>query len=73
MTVNEFLSIAQQVKDSQVKGEAQVKIKLLDGSRIDLAAMPFTVEGNDESFSVDNSGHWAPSVVEADCVVLNQI
>lgn len=73
MTKAELKSIVAQLDTIGVPDTAQVKIQLLDTTRIELAAMPFLVERQDASYSVGNDGNWSPSVSEADCVAIKQI
>lgn len=73
MNKGQLKEIVAQLDSLGVADSAEVKVEIaIDNSRISLLAMPFKIEKQDATYSVDASGHWAPEVNQADAVVLKQ-
>ena len=73
MNKAQLKEIVSQLDAAGVPDSALIKVEIaIDNSRIDLAAMPFIIEGQDASFSVDASDHWASSVLQESAVILKQ-
>lgn len=65
--------ILQVCDNAGIPDSVEMKIRLLVGDKISLDDVHFIIDGQDSSFSIDVTGHWAAEVSESNAIVLKQI
>lgn len=72
MTKGQLKEIIAALDTIGILDSVQIRVKLLDSSRVDLGEA-FILERQDAEYATDASGHYAPSVSQSDAVVLKQV